>query len=113
MLELQKNGANENVRQRAKTLFDSIAGDYERVSKEQNDGLSALQAAYGNELDKARNDPNFIPFMIKVIREEQSLSDVANNFLLLREATGHPFQMFDFEAIEKWCSENSEKCKMK
>lgn len=108
LITLQKNAPNDVMRQRVESLLNTITDDYERVSKEELDDSSVREF-----LSNSKNSSNVIADSVKSIREEQNLSEIATEFIILRAATGYPFKMFDFQAVENWCSQHSNECKIK
>jgi hypothetical protein len=106
---IQRNAPTERIRQRASTLFDTIAKEYEQfVKDEAKEGgfTSVLQSRYGTQ----SNEPQVIPELVATIRSEKMLSEVAIAFVALSERTGQDFRMFDFDAVSKWCAQQSPRC---
>jgi hypothetical protein len=48
--------------------------------------------------------------LVQMIRSDPNLSQVAIAFLLLQESTGVRFPMFDFQRVERWCSDHQANC---
>jgi len=110
LFSLINSSTNENVLQRGKAIFESIATDYESYVKESMGGHSALETEYGEKLKELRSKPEFVQGMIARIRSGRDLHEVATSFLTLREVMGRPFKMFDIEAVEQWCAQHSQQC---
>jgi hypothetical protein len=101
-----------DVRRTEKIILESVTADFEKTHIDANrqDNLTAQQIL-SMELRGSSNLVSTTAGFVNVIRTNQDLNVVCNAFLALRESTGVHFQMFDMDAVEKWCGENSAKCK--
>jgi hypothetical protein len=113
LLELKSKSADENVRQRVKTLLETVAADYEKVAvrRLKEDGFaSPVMEIQSNNVYELQGKPGLTAALVKVIRTEEELMQVAFAFLALREVTHQQFAMFDLEAVEKWCVSHKADC---
>jgi hypothetical protein len=69
-----------------------------------------LQASM-NRPDQDRKSPTNLAGVVDVINKDQDLDYVAAAFLAFREMTGEKAKMFDFAAVNRWCSSHEPKCK--
>ncbi len=114
LVEIKNTATNEHVLQWVNERLRSIASDYEEFEKGNFDGSScktALECVYGDKLPEMKKRPDFIQLIINDLRINQDLNEVTGIFLALREATGHPFSNFDFDAVEHWCVAHQAMCK--
>jgi hypothetical protein len=108
-----KREDDPDVRRTEKIILESVTTDYEKVWKATmlrdhstaQQELSLMAAQRGETIPAS--DSNFV----SVIRTDKDLNAVCLAFLALRVSTGVQFPMFDINAVEKWCAENSAKCK--
>lgn len=109
-----KRSPNNRVRERASTMLEVISNDYERVTLErikESGAKSALNNMYSEEDIAKRGRVMIIKDLVDTIKNSrENLMFIAEAFLALRDITGHLFRMFDIEAVEQWCSENSAQC---
>ena len=110
-----KKSKNERVRNRAKSIFNSITTDYENTSvksiteeKNYNTALLFLNTFILITKEEKAND---IPTLLKFIETNTNCNDIAVAFLALRQLTSFHFNMFDFKQIEVWCKNNPDICK--
>lgn len=136
LLELEKNGPNEVVRLRAKSMREAIADRDEKWAKYvfEGDGVKDKDIAYHVFFDPALDESGFhrysdmsreefeklsepqkkthlLSSLVKIIRTSRDMNVVAKSFLGLRELTGYQFRVFDFDAVNGWCAQNSSQCK--
>ena len=99
-----KESSDEGVRRTAKIVRDGISTDFEKYWKR-------LQGPVPQHPPTVFvGSQTSVPDLVKVIRTGQDANQVAIGFLNLRDSAGVQFPMFDFDAVEKWCKENTAKC---
>jgi hypothetical protein len=108
-----KQSDDPGIRRTEKIVLDSVITDYDKVlvSTLRRDGRTAqqqLSAWVPRPVDQPI--PVSTANFVRVIRIDKDLNRVGLAFLALRDSTGVHFPMLDFDAIEKWCSENSKQC---
>jgi hypothetical protein len=87
---------------------DRIGGSVKQL------GVPAMQALVSYLISQHRPQqslPANLHDVVQVINHEQDLNAVAGAFVAFRELTGASVKMFDFGAVESWCSNNQPKCK--
>jgi hypothetical protein len=100
------------TRTAAMTLLQSITRDYETRMLELLDQSYDRKAvnAVKQWLEVADDATVPTPAIVKIIRSDATLDQVAIGFLALRQRTGTPFRMFDFAEVERWCSTRLKEC---
>jgi hypothetical protein len=99
----------------ARSTLQITGQDYEMSASDEMkaSGQSSfvfLQASM-NRPDQDRKSPTNLAGVVDVINKDQDLDYVAAAFLAFREMTGEKAKMFDFAAVNRWCSSHEPKCK--
>jgi len=94
LLEYSQDRKDAATSLKATSLLDIITEDFENV--------------YSQNFNVSRKK---IKDLLKIIREDSLLDDIAIAFFDLRAKTGVNFRMFDFNAVEEWCRKNKDLCK--
>lgn len=88
--------------------YDSrLGGDVKQAGEQ---ALTALDNYMRAQHRPEQSLPTNIHGVVQVIDHDPDLNAVAGGFLAFRELTGASVKMFDFAAIETWCSHNQPKC---
>jgi hypothetical protein len=108
-----KKSDDPGIRRTEKIVLDSLTADFENVwihnlGRDQRNAQQQL--SMGLPTGPIQPIPTTTANFVRIIRTEQDLNGVCLGFLALRDSTGVHFPMFDMDAVEKWCKENSSKC---
>jgi hypothetical protein len=113
--KLLKSTADPDVVRFGKSTLAIVSQDYdarigEDVKKSGAKALQALDAYLLNQRRPQESLPGNLRDVVQTIYHEPDLNAVAGAFLAFRELTGAKMNMFDFGAVEAWCSQNQPKC---
>jgi len=120
LLKLQENAPNENLRMAARSMLETIGRNYEEqfIYRTQEDKEPDFVQSYLlehseelKEFSESEKRVRLIPILIKQIRTNNDLSEVTTAFMALRKLTNRPFQVFDMDAVNRWCAEHASQCK--
>jgi hypothetical protein len=106
-------GDTEFERTKAAELLKRIAADYDTMlGQEFLMHFSGQPATVAGVLAPGllKDPAKPIAPLVTLIRSDQNLNKVALAFVALSKATGQPFTMFDFSAVERWCKGNAPAC---
>src|SRR5262249_13402121 len=98
-----------------RSILTVIRQDYETRIKESGvrlglNGLQLLQQYMINQHRPQESWPSDLRAVVQLIRHESDLNAVSGAFVAFRDLTGSKVEMFDFDAVLRWCSQNQTKC---
>jgi hypothetical protein len=108
-----KQSDDPGIRRTEKIILDSATADFEKVwvaSLLRDHRTAQQQLSMDTRRVPNQPYPATTANFVNLIRADQDLNGVCIAFLALRDSTGVHFQMFDMDAVEKWCKENGSKC---
>jgi len=112
---------DSDVRQFARSTLNIVSDGYETfhqnavklLSQQGAKPLDILQRELNHPFGpQAGVNPSNLAGVVRVIREDQELDDVAIAIITFREMTGEKnIKMFDFKAVNAWCASHEPQCK--
>ena len=113
LLKMQFESSSEKQRERARNFFESIAVDFDTVYSNSFSQAQLKDPKAARSFAQAPDTlsvPRTIGSLVRIIRTDRDLSQVATAFLYLRGLTGIQFRMFDIKAVEVWCTSHRVDC---
>ncbi|MGZ5443064.1 MAG: hypothetical protein ACXW5U_13170 [Thermoanaerobaculia bacterium] len=113
-LRLTSRSDNSEVRTRTTVLLESVRTDYERMLdrgiKETTAGTGVELLGYYGLPGENATDTITLPVVVEIIRADQDLNRVACAFGAFAELSDTKTEIFDFDAVERFCAAAPARC---